>query len=240
MASRPGEAASRSARRLRSCSRAARGTWVDVQELLRAQTARGICLLPLRRIAEEVDAPIATVEELASAGVLCGSDSDGASFSWAPTHAGKRGDAVQLVAVASGACWYCPAIVVKDHSSRLKSKATRKWRSSINSDKGSASPFTGNGDLQQRSINVWADPDASARVCLSMRRAGVRGSIPNHPSLLAAIAEGGTERMFDEAAKEAALNGKGFVWAVAQVRARLEGAARSASRARAFVGGVIE
>ncbi|KAK6697336.1 hypothetical protein SNK04_014088 [Fusarium graminearum] len=79
------------------------------------QEQRGVVRAPLRAIAEAVGAPLELVVELASAGVLCGSDDQGATFSWAATHAGMRGDPVKLVDVADGSCWYCPALVVDDH-----------------------------------------------------------------------------------------------------------------------------
>lgn len=235
MASKRGEIAARADRRLRSCSRAARGTWVDVVDLLQGQGQRGVVCVPLSAIAEAVSAPVGLVVELASAGVLCGSDDRGATFAWAATHAGMRGDPVTLVDVAEGSCWYCPALVVDDHSRRMKSRASQRWCAAMKGRKGFRTPFASNGDAQPNERKAVTDPEAGARVCLEMRKAGVRGSDPKHPSLLAAIAEGGTLPMFTAAAKQAARNGKGFVWAVVQVRAELEGARRSASRARAFV-----
>ncbi|KAK6697486.1 hypothetical protein SNK04_014058 [Fusarium graminearum] len=70
-------------------------TWVDVVDLLQGQEQRGVVRAPLRAIAEAVGAPLELVVELASAGVLCGSDDQGATFSWAATHAGMRGDPVK-------------------------------------------------------------------------------------------------------------------------------------------------
>ncbi|KAK6697286.1 hypothetical protein SNK04_014204 [Fusarium graminearum] len=221
MASKRGEIAARADRRLRSCSRAARGTWVDVVDLLQGQEQRGVVRAPLRAIAEAVGAPLELVVELASAGVLCGSDDQGATFSWAATHAGMRGDPVKLVDVADGSCWYCPALVVDDHSRRMKSRASQRWCAAMKGRNGFGAPFASNGDAQPNERKAVTDPEAGARVCLEMRKAGVRGSDPKHPSLLAAIAEGGTLPMFTAAAKQAARNGKGFVWAVVQVRAEL-------------------
>ncbi|KAK6697373.1 hypothetical protein SNK04_014125 [Fusarium graminearum] len=179
--------------------RAARGTWVDVVDLLQGQEQRGV-RAPLRAIAEAVGAPLELVVELASAGVLCGSDDQGATFSWAATHAGMRGDPVKLVDVADGSCWYCPALVVDDHSRRMKSRASQRWCAAMKGRNGFGAPFASNGDAQPNERKAVTDPEAD----------------PKHPSLLAAIAEGGTLPMFTAAAKQAARNGKGFVWAVVQ------------------------
>ncbi|PZS48876.1 hypothetical protein A7X60_06550 [Stenotrophomonas maltophilia] len=128
-------------------------------------------------------------------------------------------------------------MVVGEYIRQQQARIARRRVKAVRLHKGEASPRLDLGEAKPSNDNAAPSADTSARVCLEMRKAGVRGSIPTHPSLLAAIVEGGTPEMFAEAARDAARLGKGFIWAVATVRARLEGAERSASRARAFGGG---
>lgn len=68
---------------------------------------------------------------------------------------------------------------------------------------------------------------AAGRACLAMRRGGLLQTNPSHPSLLAAIAEGATDAMWEHTAREAVGHTppKGFAWVIATVRGRLADAA---------------
>ncbi|WP_461295798.1 hypothetical protein [Stenotrophomonas geniculata] len=237
MAGERGAIHTRAARRLRTCSPAARGTWLDVQGYLQAQEQPGATRATLAQIAAATGADMPMLAELVDAGVLCGSDVGGASFAWAPSHGRRSGEPVPLLSVGGGACWYCPSMLVGEYSRQQQAVIARKRITAMRRHKGNTPPRLDLGEAKASNGNAASPADTSARVCLEMRKAGVRGSIPTHPSLLAAIVEGGTPEMFAEAARDAARMGKGFVWAVATVRARLEGAERSASRARAFGAG---
>lgn len=234
MAGERGGIHGKAARRLRSCCAAARGTWVDVQQYLREQPQHGIARATLLQISRATGASVHLLQKLVDAGVLCGADSDGTSFTWAASHAGAAGTPVVLIPAMDGPCWYCPSMVVAEHCRRQQSVIARKRIKAMKQHKESKSPRLDLGEAKATTSIAVPSTDTSARVCLEMRKAGVRGSIPTHPSLLAAIVEGGTPEMFADAARDAARMGKGFIWAVATVRARLEGAERSASRARAF------
>ncbi|MGH8037063.1 MAG: hypothetical protein ACREPC_00245 [Stenotrophomonas sp.] len=217
-------------RRLRSCSPAARGVWVDVMLHLLAQERPGVVMASVARIAKDTGADVATVRELATAGVLRGSDQRGAEFTWAPSHAGRKGEPIVLLSVEQGACWYCPELVREAH---VRERRTASIRGVV----PIRPPMASNGDVPAVVSLAPADPAAGARACLAMRKAGITSTAPGHPSLLAAIAEGATMDMFAAAARRGAVSGKGFVWVVATVRGELMGANRSASRARAFGGG---
>lgn len=66
-------------------------------------------------------------------------------------------------------------------------------------------------------------PTAAGRACLAMRRGGIAQTNPSHPALLAAIAEGATDAMWEHTAREAVGHSppKGFAWVIATVRGRL-------------------
>lgn len=217
-------------RRLRSCSPAARGVWVDVQFHLLAQDRPGVTMAALAKVAKDTGADIALLRELATAGVLRGSDRGGAEFTWAPSHAGRKGEPIVLLSVDDGACWYCPELVREAY-------VRERRASSIRGVAPKTSPMGRIGEVEPAPDKETLDPAAGARACLAMRKAGISSTVPGHPSLLAAIAEGATAEMFAVAARRGAVTGKGFAWVVATVRGELMGANRSASRARAFVGG---
>lgn len=210
---------------------------MDVRALLQAQPTPGATRATLVQIAAATGAAMPLLAELVDAGVLVGSDEGGVPFTWAARHGRSAGTPLVLVPDDGGACWYCPSMVVGEYIRQQQALIARRRVKAVRRHKGKTSPRLDLGEAEPSSTNAAPSADTSARVCLEMRKAGVRGSIPTHPSLLAAIVEGGTPEMFAEAARDAARLGKGFVWAVATVRARLEGAERSASRARAFGAG---
>ncbi|HEL3158063.1 TPA: hypothetical protein UMF67_001782 [Stenotrophomonas maltophilia] len=207
---------------------------MDVQAYLQAQPTPGAARATLAQIAAATGAAMPMLSELVGAGVLIGSDAGGAPFTWAASHGRSEGSPVLLVPDDGEACWYCPSMVVGEYIRRQQAEIALNRIKAMKQRNGFESPRLDLGDAKPSNANAAPSADTSARVCLEMRKAGVRGSIPTHPSLLAAIVEGGTPEMFAEAARDAARLGKGFIWAVATVRARLEGAKRSTSRARAF------
>lgn len=68
-------------------------------------------------------------------------------------------------------------------------------------------------------------PSGAGTACLAIRRGGLVQTNPAHPGLLAAIAEGATEAMWEYTAREAAAAGKGFAWVISTVRGRIRDAA---------------
>lgn len=208
--------------------------------LLRAVYGSTCCSTCRRRIAlvwpwhrlpvsRDTGADAGLVRELTAAGVLQGSDRQGAEFTWAPTHAGKRGEPILLLSVADGACWYCPELVREAY---VRERRTASIRGLV----PKCPPIDRNGDIEAPPVQAPADPAAGARACLAMRMSGISSTTPGHPSLLAAIAEGARPEMFAEVARQGAVTGKGFAWVVATVRGRLVDANRGSARARAFVG----
>lgn len=69
---------------------------------------------------------------------------------------------------------------------------------------------------------------AAGSACLAMRRGGIAQTNPSHPALLAAIAEGATDAMWEHTAREATGHDppKGFAWVIATVRGRIADAAK--------------
>lgn len=97
--------------KLRRCSPAARGVWVDLMCLLHDAEEYGVLRWPLKDLASSVGASMAHVRELVDKGVLKGSDQGVGPYIYTPKHAGKLGDPVVLVEASSDPCWYCSRFV---------------------------------------------------------------------------------------------------------------------------------
>jgi hypothetical protein len=105
--------------KLRRCSEAARGAWVDILCLLHDSDEYGVCRWPLDELARAAGIPLKLAKELAAKDVLKGADKAAKPYVFVPRHAGKDGDPVVLVSAEEGPCWYCSRFV-RDEWIRLK------------------------------------------------------------------------------------------------------------------------
>lgn len=110
---------------LRRCTEAARGAWIDVLCLLHDSDEYGVLRWPMADIAQAAGLPIKLLQELARKGVLKGGDGPVSDYRWAPTHAGKSGDEVTLVAGSVGPCWYCSRFVRDEYVRQRRGAGTR-------------------------------------------------------------------------------------------------------------------
>lgn len=97
--------------KLRRCSEAARGAWVDVLCLLHDSDEYGVCRWPLDEIARAAGVPLKLLKELSAKDVLKGADKNAAPYIYTPRHAGKDGEPVVLVDAGAAPCWYCSRFV---------------------------------------------------------------------------------------------------------------------------------
>lgn len=97
--------------KLRRCSDAARGAWVEVLCLLHDSDEYGVIRWPLADIARAAGVPAKLLKELASKGVLKGGDDGCDTFVYTPRHAGKDGEQVTLLDAQDSVCWYCSRFV---------------------------------------------------------------------------------------------------------------------------------
>lgn len=97
--------------KLRRCSPAARGIWMDVLCVLHDSDEYGVCRWPLADLANSANAPFKMVRELVDKDVLKGADVNAAPYVYTPRHAGKDGEAVTLVEPRDGPCWYSSRFV---------------------------------------------------------------------------------------------------------------------------------
>jgi len=111
--------------KLRRCSEAARGAWVDVLCILHDSDEYGVARYPLAELARAAGVPLRHVKELVAKNVLKGADKAASDYVWAPTHAGKKGEDVVLVQAGDGACWYSTRLVRDEYVRQRRGSATR-------------------------------------------------------------------------------------------------------------------
>ncbi|MFS2007951.1 hypothetical protein ACEN9F_30525 [Duganella sp. CT11-25] len=111
--------------KLRRCSEAARGAWVDVMCVLHDSDEYGVCRWPLDEVARAAGVPLKLVRELVSKDVLKGADKGAADYIYTPRHAGKTGAPVTLVVAGDGSCWYCSRFVRDEYIRQRRGQGTR-------------------------------------------------------------------------------------------------------------------
>lgn len=111
--------------KLRRCSDAARGAWVDVLCLLHDCDEYGVCRWPLAELARAAGIHIKLAKELVDKQVLKGADKAGQNYAYAPRHAGKEGAPVTLVTAGEGPCWYCSRFVRDEYVRQKRGNGSR-------------------------------------------------------------------------------------------------------------------
>lgn len=111
--------------KLRRCSEAARGAWIDVLCILHDSDEYGVLRWPLADIAQAAGVSLKLLKELAQKDVLKGADKGADDFIFTPRHGGKDGDPVTLVAAGDGPCWYCSRFVRDEYVRQRRGAGTR-------------------------------------------------------------------------------------------------------------------
>lgn len=130
--------------KLRRCSEAARGAWIDVLCLLHGADEYGILRWPLADIARAAGLPIRLLKELAEKDVLKGGDKGHPGYIYTPRHAGQDGEPVTLIIPTSTAIWFCSRFV-RDEYVRQKRGAGTRFGSEMPSPKRTPKPPFGDG-----------------------------------------------------------------------------------------------
>jgi hypothetical protein len=113
--------------KLRRCSEAARGAWMDILCTLHDSEEYGVCRWPLEDLARAAGIAMKLARELADKDVLKGADKGYGGFQHTPTHAGKDGEPITLIEPSTMPVWF---------SSRM---VTDEWHRSV---KGASARFT--------------------------------------------------------------------------------------------------
>lgn len=111
--------------KLRRCSEAARGAWMDILCTLHDSDEYGVIRWSLEDLARSAGVPLKLAKELVQKDVLKGGDSGPQQFIHTPRHAGKDGDPVVLVKSAEGPCWYSTRMVRDEWLRGARGGATR-------------------------------------------------------------------------------------------------------------------
>ncbi len=100
--------------KLRRCSRAEKGDWIELICLFHDSDEYGLLRWPLREIAQAIGCPVAELKRgLIAKGVLKGADVGErcAAYLYTPRHAGKDGTPVTLIPEQDGPIWYSSRMV---------------------------------------------------------------------------------------------------------------------------------
>jgi hypothetical protein len=113
--------------KLRRCTHAQRGIWIEVMCLLHDAEEYGLLRWPLEDIAQAIGCKLHELQTLQKKGVLKGADEGEqcAAFIFTPRHAGKAGAPVTLVAAQPGPVWYSSRMVEDEHVRQHRGVITR-------------------------------------------------------------------------------------------------------------------
>ena len=118
--------------KLRRCSWAARGAWIEVMGLFHDSDQYGLLRWTLKEIAQAVGCPLPLVKELVSKEVLKGTDKGFiAAYTYTPKSGRKAGPTVTLLAEQEGPLWYSSRMV-RDEYIRLKKANMELYKHSPN------------------------------------------------------------------------------------------------------------
>lgn len=137
--------------KLRRCTPAARGSWIDVMCLMHESEEYGVLRWPLREIAETSGCQLRLLRELSEKLVMKGSDGPMAGYIYTPRHAGKDGEPVTLIEPNDGPCWYSSRMVRDEYVRSRSGGSTRFGRQGGNG---------GNDDPPSPSQRQGAQPSA--------------------------------------------------------------------------------
>lgn len=112
--------------KLRRCSHAEKGIWLDVICILHDQDEYGVIRWPLKDLALAVHAKPAALQKLVDKGVLKGTDSGECEpFIYVPRHARKDGEPVTLISKQVGPIWYSSRMVRDEYVRNTAGASTR-------------------------------------------------------------------------------------------------------------------
>lgn len=112
--------------KLRRCSWAARGVWIEVMGLLHDSDCYGILRWNLKEIALAIGCPLSLLKELVSKGVLKGCDKGLCEpMIYTPRSGRKDGKPVTLIGEEQGPIWFSSRMVRDEYVRNVRGQATR-------------------------------------------------------------------------------------------------------------------
>lgn len=113
--------------KLRRCSHAQKGIWVDVLCLMHDSDEYGVLRWPLEDIAQAIGCTVKALREVVTKGVLKGAElgENIEAFIYTPRHAGKDGEPVVLIPAQDGPIWYSSRMVRDEYVRSKRGEGTR-------------------------------------------------------------------------------------------------------------------
>jgi hypothetical protein len=112
--------------KLRRCSWAARGVWIELIGLMHDSDNYGVLRWNLKQIAQALGAPIKLLKELVDNGVLYGVENGAcAPFVYTPHSGRKDGTPVELIPAMTGPVWFSPRMVRDEYLRTVRGANTR-------------------------------------------------------------------------------------------------------------------
>lgn len=143
--------------KLRRCSLAERGAWIEVMCLLHDSDTYGVLHWPLKEIAAAANVPLPTIKALAAKDVLKGCDTGAcAGFSFVPTTGRKENDPVILLAAQEGPVWYSSRMLRDEYIRQVRADAGGSKRNNFAEQSG------GKGDASTSAKCVQSAANAKA------------------------------------------------------------------------------
>lgn len=209
--------------KLRRCSPAARGVWLDVLCAFHdSDDGYGMLRWPLKDIANTIGASPALLRELVDKGVLRGSDKNvDEALIYIPRSGRKDGTPVTLVGIQAGPLWYSKRMVVDEYVRTIRGESSR-----FGADEGAApkvqkkpapkpplgdgtsspSPSSPSGgdteDFSGCSAGAHDDPPegfqptAAGALCRALANAGISRTNPGNLRLTTLLEAGATAAEF--------------------------------------------
>lgn len=181
--------------KLRRCSWAARGVWIEIMGLLHDSDSYGILRWNLKEIALAIGCPISLVKELVSKDVLKGCDKGLCEpLIYTPRSGRKDGKPVTLIGEEQGPIWFSSRMVRDEYVRNVRGQATRYTSEDAASKPAPIPPFGEASDAASKPA-----PNESPTRCQSDGSSSSSSSsyIPTNRSLSQDLEVGGPVDKFE-------------------------------------------
>lgn len=201
--------------KLRRCSPAARGVWLDVLCAFHdSDDGYGMLRWPLKDIANTIGASPALLRELVDKGVLRGGDKNvDKALIYIPRSGRKDGAPVTLVGIQAGPLWYSKRMVVDEYVRTIRGESSRfgadeggapkaqkkpspKPPLSDGTSSPSPSPSSPPEGRDTEDFPLQGEPLPAALVTRRLREAGIARANPTSQRLIALVEAGATAEEF--------------------------------------------
>lgn len=177
--------------KLRRCSHAEKGIWLDVLCLLHDQDEYGIIRWPLHEIASAVHCKLTALQKIVDKRVLKGVDSGRCEpLIYVPRHGRKDGDPVTLIEQQDGPIWFSSRMVRDEYVRKVRAESEPKATPKGVIGEGLGTHLTihpSRAGVSSSSSTSSSDTDPSSEKKAVRRAAKPRDPRLDHPALKAVI-----------------------------------------------------